>query len=71
MSQKVLLLPGPPGHITRNCPNPSWVDSALAACEKARQEASATEAPQEEEPAAAQELFLPENKCNCCKGQPK
>ena len=70
MSQKVLLLPSP-GHIARNCPNPSWVDSALTAHEKVRQGASAAETPQKEEPAAAQDLLPPENKCNCCKGQPK
>ena len=68
MSEKVLLLPHP-WAIVRNCSYPSWVQTALAACNKAVEEADTSEIPQEEEPTAAQVAPALKNKCNLCKGQ--
>ena len=59
------------GHIAGNCPNPNWIQTTLAACDKAAQEADIFGTPQEEESMATQTARAPKNKCNLCKGQPR
>ena len=56
-----------PGHIVRSCPNPSWVQMALAASAKVAGEAHSSGNPQEEPMAEPATPFV-ENKCNLCKG---
>ena len=60
-----------PGHIARNCPNPSWVSTTLTAHEEVNREQNIHETPVKEDQAVPTDQPTVINKCNVCKDQPK